>query len=283
MTAPTELSDPPAIYSELPHSSSLWFQAKISQHLWDISKKNPPQPFSGPVFLGHLCDGNTCLQLLEAQIKKKLESGESWVARFVSCKQTKEASFHQVISGVFSGVQPWAITAITKAPQLAVAARWGCMGFCSSFSRILRAEGDPVTTHSPIMTLQRSQELAKNSHSCLPPGMISRVWPCMYMRVVAHNPVTACCIIYNSESRLISLQPVCLAMLCLDEKPDPRHPSRARERKQSRSGRAVHPSGWSDPSRARVLRYAAWRWRSSAVLSESGCLFKELEVQLQPQ
>lgn len=48
------------------------------------------------------------------------------------------------------------------------------------------------------------------------------------MGVVAYNPIGACSIIYISASGLISLQSVCLAMLCLSEKPGPRHPSQAR-------------------------------------------------------
>lgn len=50
------------------------------------------------------------------------------------------------------------------------------------------------------------------------------------MYVYAYNAVTACSIIYTLESGLISLQSVCLAMLCLGEKADPEHPSQARER-----------------------------------------------------
>lgn len=62
----------------------------------------------------------------------------------------------------------------------------------------------------------------------LSPGMISGVESCLYMRAAALDAITACSIIYSPESGLISLQCVCLVMLCFSEKPEPEHPSEAR-------------------------------------------------------
>lgn len=78
-------------------------------------------------------------------------------------------------------------------------------------------------------------------HSATRPVTTLRTWsshipPChdkrglaMFACKVAYNQTSACSIISISASGLISLQSVCWAMLCLSEKPDPRHPSQTRE------------------------------------------------------
>lgn len=87
------------------------------------------------------------------------------------------------------------------------------------------------------------------------------------MRAVAYNPIRADPIIYTSVSGLISLQSVCLAMLCLSEKPDPRHPSRAREEIEQIT--PCCPSVRQDRAELGIVRCvlegSRWCWVTSAV------------------
>lgn len=116
---------------------------------------------------------------------------------------------------------------------------------------------DPVTTHRLMTTPQ--------------PDWIT----------YSHSP---CSIIYISASGLISLQSVCLAMLCLGEKPDPRHPSQMRG--ETEQIKPCCPSVILDGAELRLVCCILEKsrcWESSAVVTDARCLFKELEVEPQPQ
>lgn len=178
------------------------------------------------------------------------------------------------------GVLPWVITAITEVQQLAVKARWGSA---------LVFQQDHVSRGRPSYNSQTDDDSPTwlSTYSQTPPSSLAwwvrsgRVW----MWVVAYNAISACSIVYISASGLISLQSVCLAMLCLSKKPDRRHPSQMRE--ETEQIRPCCPSvrlNWADLGTVCcMLEKSRWCRKSSAVVTEAHCLFKEVEVELQPQ